>query len=203
MGTDGRQAYGTVEPDAGTAGDPLPEGAAIAAATLALALLAGFAWRHGARRARLYHELHASRTQARQPASPEPAFCSAGTEVEMPLSGGELWDSTTTRFCPVCCSEYLSGTMTCEDCGMELVDEEDVPPQGVEIQEGIVRVARVVSSVHGQLLREFLQSSRIPCCVARCSPWDVLGADIYVFESDALRAKKLIRHFLREMDVAA
>lgn len=125
----------------------------------------------------------------------------SSSENEAPLALGEFWDATTTRFCPLCRAEYISGTSSCEDCGVELVDEDEVPEGEIEIQEGTVRVVRLANSFHGQLLREFLAANNIPCSMHRCSAWDIFGADIHVFESDALRAKRLIRHYLHEMDV--
>lgn len=129
--------------------------------------------------------------------------CAGGSsEPEAPLVCGEFWDASATRFCPVCRAEYIAGTVCCEDCGLELVDEDDVPEGEVIIQEGTVRVIHLGNSFHGQLVREFLAANRIPCFVQRCTAWDLFGADVYVFESDALRAKKLIRHFLADLDVA-
>jgi hypothetical protein len=48
-------------------------------------------------------------------------------------------------------------------------------------------------------VRDFLAGYRIPCSMLRSSAWELLGADVYVFESDALRAKRLIRQNLGEM----
>jgi hypothetical protein len=39
--------------------------------------------------------------------------------------------------------------------------------------------------------------------IARSSVWEVIGTDLCVFESDALRAKRLIRRYLAQMDGSA
>lgn len=110
------------------------------------------------------------------------------------------WQLSDTEFCPICCAEYLQGTERCEDCAVQLVDEEDLPLGDLRIDEGIVRIARMRNSTQGHLLRGYYSSNRIPCSLVRCTPCDVFGTDVYVFESDALRAKRLLRHFLSELE---
>ena len=96
-----------------------------------------------------------------------------------------------TLFCPVCRAEFVGGTETCEDCGVELVQEEDLPVDDRPIEEGIVRVCRLRSMVQGQLMSAYLAANHIPCTVNRCAFSDALPVDLYVFESQALAAKKL------------
>lgn len=165
-------------------------------ATLVVAIVAGIVVRRYRRHVRRFHSDAGPFTWS------EPVAVAKTADVDQGVVMGEFWDGSTTRFCPVCRAEYVAETLTCEDCAVDLVDEDEVPEAEVEIQESIVRVARVGNSIQGQLVREFLSVNRIPCAVQRCSPWDVLGADLYVLESDALRAKKLIRHFLHETGVA-
>lgn len=110
------------------------------------------------------------------------------------------WQLSNTQFCPICSAEYLAGTERCEDCAVQLVDEDELPDGDLKIEEGIVRIACIRNSTQGHLVRGFLASNRIPCSLTRCTPWDVLGTDVYVFESDAVRAKRLLRHFLADLE---
>jgi hypothetical protein len=110
------------------------------------------------------------------------------------------WQLDNTEFCPICRAEYLSGTERCEDCAVPLVDEDDLPTADMPIEESVVRIARIRSSAQGHLVRSFFSSNRIPCTLARCSPCDVFGTDVYVFESDAVRAKRMLRSLFRDLE---
>ena len=108
----------------------------------------------------------------------------------------------TTRFCPVCRTEYLAGTLACEDCGAELVDESELPETERPIDENIVGVFRIRSPYKGQLIRQYLAAGGIRCVLMRSSLFDMLEADrVLVFESDALTAKKLIREFIEKTEI--
>lgn len=95
-------------------------------------------------------------------------------------------------FCPICCAEYLPETEACDDCGVHLVEEDDVPVADVRIEEGVVRIARTWNVTEAHLLRNFLAANRIPSSILRCIACDTLGADLFVLESDVLRAKRLL-----------
>lgn len=110
------------------------------------------------------------------------------------------WQVTDTQFCPICSAEYLAGTDRCDDCAVQLVEEDELPEGELKIEEGIVRIACIRNPTQGHLVPGFLASNRIPCSLTRCTPWDVLGTDVYVFESDAVRAKRLLRHFLADLE---
>lgn len=104
--------------------------------------------------------------------------------------------------CPICGARYLRSSDTCEDCGVELVEEEELPdalPRRKD--EGIVRVARIVDPVKSQLIAGMLRAQGMPTLLSRSSVLDIWGTDLYVFESDALIAKRLIRQMLAEMEV--
>jgi hypothetical protein len=124
----------------------------------------------------------------------------ASRRPERPDEDSASWQLSNTQFCPICCAEYLSGTERCEDCAVQLVDEEELPETDLRIEEGVVRIACIRNTMQGHLVRGFLASNRIPCSLTRCTPWDVLGTDVYVFESDAVRAKRLLRTFLAELE---
>ena len=111
-----------------------------------------------------------------------------------------VWQLGETQFCPICCAEYLRGTERCDDCAVQLVDEDELPSCDLPIEEGIVRIASIRNSMQGHLVRGYFSSNRIPCSLVRCTPCDVFGTDVYVFESDALRAKRLLRHFMTDME---
>ena len=111
------------------------------------------------------------------------------------------WQFNNTEFCPLCCAEYLHGTERCEDCGVQLVEEEELPAAEMHVEEDVIRIASIRNPTHAHLLRGYFTSNRIPCSLARCTPCDVFGTDVYVFESDALRAKKLARHFLTDLEL--
>lgn len=121
-----------------------------------------------------------------------------GDENEMNLSlrPSDNWDFFATRFCPVCRSEYIPGTTTCEDCGIDLVDENDVPQNDPPIDERLLRISTIGNYLTAQLIRQHLWANRIPCVIIRNSICDFLDSQLFVFESDALRAKKVIRQFM-------
>jgi predicted amidophosphoribosyltransferase len=108
-----------------------------------------------------------------------------------------------TRFCPVCFAEYVSGTLLCEDCGIELVDETEVPENDPPIEEGLVRIWQINGFLRSQLIRQYLAANRIPCSTTRSMFGDAIGCDLYVFESDALRAKRLIHQYLTDCEESA
>lgn len=102
-----------------------------------------------------------------------------------------------TRFCPVCLAEYIAGTQTCEDCGVELVEDYEVPQNDPPIKQDIIRVFRTGSWITLQFVQQYLAANRIPSSATRNSfCGDIIEVDLYVFESDALRSKKLIRQYL-------
>jgi len=114
----------------------------------------------------------------------------------------EPWQFGRTLFCPVCTAEYLAEAERCDDCGVHLVEEEDLgETEDARIDEGIVRILRIASGAQSQLLRALFAMNRIPCTLVRCSPCDVFGTDVFVFESDVLRAKRLVRQFVPEKDI--
>ncbi|MBX7243893.1 MAG: DUF2007 domain-containing protein [Candidatus Sumerlaeaceae bacterium] len=109
-------------------------------------------------------------------------------------------DLLSTQFCPICNTEYVAGTDHCEDCGVELVEEPDQQPHDPPVQQDLVRVFRIRDSLKGHLIHEFLSSNGVRNTYVRSALWDVFGADIYVLESDVLRAKKIIHQFLEETE---
>lgn len=117
-------------------------------------------------------------------------------EAEFGSVAEENFSLYNTMFCPVCMAEYLEGTTQCEDCGVELVEEFDIPETQCQIEETMVRVGRICNMLHAQVLRNYLARHRIPCHLVRSPLSELLEADLLVFESDALRARKLIRQYV-------
>lgn len=110
----------------------------------------------------------------------------------------ESVEFSESQFCPVCLAEYIAGTTACEDCGVDLVEEPDVPEFAPRINERLIRIPNVTNVINAQLLRQYLFAYRIPSLLVRNSIADILESDLYVFESDALRARKIILQFLSE-----
>lgn len=116
----------------------------------------------------------------------------------------ESWQIGRTLFCPICTDEYLAEADRCEDCGVQLVEEEDLTERtDARIEEGIVRILRIDAPSQAHMVRSLLSANRIPCTILRCTPCDVFGTDVFVFESDALRAKRLVRQFISESDLVS
>jgi hypothetical protein len=134
-----------------------------------------------------------SRTHRRQPSQ------SDSGESAQDLDGANVtseWPSSETRFCPLCFQESSWPTDHCEDCGVMLVDEEELPEEtAVEIEEGVIPVARLQNLVTAHLARSFLLANEVPCTICN-SIWGSVGSDVLVFESDALRARRLLNRFL-------
>jgi hypothetical protein len=106
------------------------------------------------------------------------------------------WASSDARFCPLCFHESSWPAEQCEDCGVMLVDEEDLPEEtAVQIEEDVIPVARVRNLVTAHLARSFLLANEVPCVICN-SIWGSVGSDVLVFESDALRARRLLNRFL-------
>lgn len=146
---------------------------------LAIGLLTGFLV---ARQLFLRHDKPAIRRGERQ----------RGDAWEPPSSHPQV---VGTRFCPICFGEYLRDTEQCEDCGIDLVDEDSLPDSAPSINESMVAVARV-PALSGQLVSQYLIANNVPSILSQNSFWgDILEADIYVFESDALRAKRLLQYY--------
>jgi len=150
---------------------------------VALALLAGalIARRH--------------RTRAPRDSAPDRVDCRFEGEWH-PADDENLPGMPPTLFCPICSAEYVVGTATCEDCAVDLVEEDELPDADPPIEQGTVRLMRARSWVDAQMIRQFLASNRIPCSMLRSSVWDLFGTDIHVFESDALRAHRLLKAHL-------
>lgn len=159
---------------------------------VALALVAGvLIGRHQSpRKARL--EPHVTSSAAKEESAQD------SDSLVVPREGG--WEMAETRFCPICYGEYVSGTLVCEDCGVELVEETDIPENDPPIEEGLVRVCAINGFLRTQLIRQFLAANHIPCSTSRSMFGDAIGCDFYVFESDALRAKKLIQQYLTDFE---
>jgi len=163
---------------------------------IALALIARVIWQW-------HHRGRASRPE--EPVSGEVEDPQSGEWlVPEDMAGGSIGSlaSEDVLGCPICGACYLRSSDTCEDCGVELVEVEELPdalPRRGD--EGIVRVARIVDPVKGQLVAGMLRAQGIPILLSRSSVLDIWGTDLYVFESDALSAKRLIRQILAEMDV--
>ena len=63
-------------------------------------------------------------------------------------------------FCPECRSEYLEGTETCEDCGVDLVAQLVKP--GPDTRDGaLVEVWYTHGEMDAQLIRSLLESNGI------------------------------------------
>jgi hypothetical protein len=98
----------------------------------------------------------------------------------------------STRFCPVCRTEYVDASAPCDDCGIELVDESEIPESDPLIDERLISVARL-PGLRAQLVRQVLVTNRIPAVLMRSNFWgDLADSELFVFESDALRARRLI-----------
>lgn len=151
-------------------------------ATLLAAMLAGrFARRGGVARGALPR--------------PEPPGPPAADQAVLDLPAAWAGESL---FCPVCRSEFLPGTQDCEDCAVDLVEIDDLPEREVRIRETLMRVANLEPGFDAVLVGGLLESHRIPCDIMRSSPFASFGAQVFVFESDAVRARRVIRGYLAD-----
>lgn len=106
---------------------------------------------------------------------------------------------TDTRFCPVCRSEFVFGTESCEDCGADLLDEDDLPADDPPVVASLVSVCRFIDPVSIQLARAVLEQSRIHCFLFRSGPYSGVENELFVYEDDVLRAKKLVSACLAQI----
>lgn len=121
-----------------------------------------------------------------------------------PLPRLDDHDLSETRYCPLCRAEYLFITPACDDCGVDLVDESALPQlEDEQVDERLVCIMHI-ATLRGYMLRSFLACSDIPSALIRSNFWgDVAGGGLYVFESDALRARRILNDCLNaaEADV--
>ena len=114
-------------------------------------------------------------------------------------------------YCPKCLTEYVEGTTTCEDCGMELMPGSPPPtPPGTppathsagsaDSKLVAVRVfAGGTASMDAEVARNILQSQGIPSVVAGETSAEllpVLDVPLLVREEDAERASSILRDYL-------
>jgi hypothetical protein len=108
----------------------------------------------------------------------------------------EDWRVSENRFCPLCLQECAWPAEQCEDCGVSLVEEDDLPTEKrVLIEESVIPIARLQNLATAHLAWNYLLANEVPCSL-RSSMWSALSSDVLVFESDALRAKRLLNRFL-------
>ncbi len=102
-------------------------------------------------------------------------------------------------FCPECRSEYLEGTETCEDCGVDLVAQLVEP--GPDARDGaLVEVWYTHGEMDAQLIRSLLESNGISSMFSGESLRLTHGftidglaeVRILVREADAPRAREII-----------
>ena len=70
-------------------------------------------------------------------------------------------------FCPLCKSEYGSGTKRCPDCEVDLIeelpDEAELGESGDDLPENLVLLYSTRNKVYAEFLKETLENSDIPC----------------------------------------
>lgn len=64
-------------------------------------------------------------------------------------------------YCPRCFSEFVEGTVACEDCGALLISERPGGPASVVPEEDLVEVWRAQGELNAQLVRSLLEGSAI------------------------------------------
>jgi hypothetical protein len=108
--------------------------------------------------------------------------------------------------CPSCEFEYRSGTRTCPDCGVELVDH--LPPLGASPlryeDTSQVLLCTVAGEIHAKLVQDALAAQGIRCRTQRRGLVHWLGlptvggdepTQIYVNSSDLALARSLLEDF--------
>jgi hypothetical protein len=70
-------------------------------------------------------------------------------------------------FCPLCKSEYGSGTKRCPDCEVDLVEElpeeAEMEDSEGELPENLILLYSTRNKVYAEFLKETLENSDIPC----------------------------------------
>lgn len=117
-------------------------------------------------------------------------------------------------WCPNCKSEYRDGFLKCSDCGALLVDElpEKDKDNKININESISPcfLISVSNEIQAKFIESVLNEADIPFftkdreCGAYLKVYmgfSVFGMDIYVAESNYIRAKELVHDDLFEPEV--
>lgn len=70
-------------------------------------------------------------------------------------------------FCPSCESEYIEGTLRCEDCEVELVAElpDEEKERVVEDDVEFVSLRAYSTSIHAEMVAEVLENQGIPTMI--------------------------------------
>ena len=110
-------------------------------------------------------------------------------------------------YCPRCLTEYVEGTTTCEDCGVQLApgSPPDTPPQTHSAGSGDSKLVTVrvftgpTALLDADVASSILQSQGIPSLVpgqtsAELLP--VLDVSLLVREEDAEHAASILRDYL-------
>lgn len=103
-------------------------------------------------------------------------------------------------YCPACRSEYLKGTIACEDCGRDLVEALPQEPSDGDPGGNLVEVWHTQGEMDAQLIRSLLESNGIRSTFSGESlrlthGFTVDGlaeVRILVHEDDAMRASEVI-----------
>ncbi len=77
------------------------------------------------------------------------------------IPGSRMRRRNELPYCPRCFSEFVDGTVTCEDCGALLVSERPSGATSVVPEEDLVEVWRAQGELNAQLVRSLLEGSAI------------------------------------------
>ena len=110
-------------------------------------------------------------------------------------------------YCPQCFIEYVEGTVTCEDCGTDLVpgSPPESPPRVELAETKDVKLVSVrvftggTAQMDADLARNILQAQGIPCVLSgegAANLLPVLDVHLLVREEDAERAALVLQEYL-------
>ena len=110
-------------------------------------------------------------------------------------------------YCPRCLTEYVEGTTTCEDCGVELASGSppETPPRTQSAGSGDSKLVTIrvftgpTALLDADVARNILQSQHIPSLVpgetsAELLP--VLDVSLLVREEDTEKAARILQDYL-------
>lgn len=110
-------------------------------------------------------------------------------------------------YCPQCFIEYVEGTVTCEDCGTDLVpgSPPESPPRVELAETKDVKLVSVrvftggTAQMDADLARNILQAQGIPCVLSgegAANLLPVLDVHLLVREEDAEGAARVLQEYL-------
>ena len=108
-------------------------------------------------------------------------------------------------FCPECGAEFEKWVEVCPDCRVTLVKELPVQPEHTVNNEPMVHIATAPNEPMAMMWKEILENEGINSMIksrdlkaATYMPFILSRCEIYVLESQAERAKRVISPFLEE-----